>query len=150
MAVRFDTLHRKEQALFGLSTIRNGKWTAVVMLRLSGRTLRFSQLQRELGVSQKTLTVTLRGLERDGYISRTFFAIIPPRVDYSLTELGQEALALIEAWEDFAHRHRAVIAAARQHFDEVAPRAEGLPAAGSNMRQGLTAAVPIPWGYGIR
>jgi DNA-binding HxlR family transcriptional regulator len=127
VTVRSETLHRDPHAPDSLSTIRNGKWTAVVVLRLRERTLRFSQLQRELGVSQKTLTVTLRGLERDGFISRTSFATIPPRVDYTLTELGNEALALFEAWEDFARRHRAAIAAARQHFDEIAPHPEAFP-----------------------
>lgn len=121
MTVRPEILHHDLDALDGLSTIRTGKWTVVVVLRLRAGTMRFSQLRRELGVSQKTLTLTLRGLERDGFITRTAFATIPPRVDYALTELGNEALAVFSAWEEFARQHWAAIAASRRHFDGTSP-----------------------------
>lgn len=102
-----------------LLTVRGGKWTMLVVLRLRGQTLRFSELRRIIpGVSQKTLTVTLRTLERDGFVSRTSFATIPPRVDYALTELGNEVLRVFEAWEEFAHRHWERVLASRQRFDE--------------------------------
>lgn len=117
MTVRPQNLHRDDDALEGLSTIRSGKWTITVVLRLRGRTLRFSQLQREIGVSQKTLTLTLRGLERDGFISRTSYPTIPPRVDYALTELGTEASSVLEAWEAFARKYRAVVETSRLRFD---------------------------------
>ena len=100
------------------SPIRGGKWTVTVVLRLRGRTLRFSQLQREIGVSQKTLTLTLRGLERDGFVSRTSYATSPPRVDYALTELGTDASGVLEIWEAFARKHRAVVEASRRRFDD--------------------------------
>lgn len=91
-----------------------------VVLQLRGQTLRFSELRRVIpGVSQKTLTVTLRTLERDGFVSRTSFATIPPRVDYALTELGNEVLRVFEAWEDFTHRHWGRVLASRQRFDEM-------------------------------
>ena len=118
MTVRPEDLHRDDDALEGLSTFRSGKWTITVVLRLRDRTLRFSQLQREIGVSQKTLTLTLRGLERDGFITRKSFPTIPPRVDYALTELGNEALHVLEAWEAFARKHRAVVEASRRRFDD--------------------------------
>ena len=98
--------------------VRNSKWTIAVVLRLRGHTLRFTELRREIGVSQKTLTATLRALERDGIISRTSFATIPPRVDYALTDLGREALRVFEAWEDFAVKHWAQVIASRQRFDD--------------------------------
>jgi DNA-binding HxlR family transcriptional regulator len=119
VTARPDQLH-PDDALQGLSTITTGKWTIIVVLRLGGGTLRFSQLRRELAISQKTLTVTLRGLERDGFVSRTSYATIPPRVEYALTELGNEALGVFEAWEAFARKHWAVVAAARQRFDGAA------------------------------
>ena len=117
LTVRSQHLH-DEQGLVALSPIRGGKWTVSVVLRLRGRTLRFSQLQREIGVTQKTLTVTLRGLERDGFVSRTSYATIPPRVEYALTELGAEASAVLEVWEAFALSHRQTVEAARRRFDE--------------------------------
>jgi DNA-binding HxlR family transcriptional regulator len=99
-------------------TIKSGKWTMSVILHLRGQTLRFTELRRGIpGVSQKTLTVTLRTLERDGFVSRTSFATIPPRVDYALTELGNEVLRVFEAWEAFSQRHWAHVLASRQRFD---------------------------------
>lgn len=99
-------------------TVKSGKWTISVILHLRGQTLRFSELRRGIaGISQKTLTMTLRTLERDGFVSRTSFATIPPRVDYALTELGNEALRVFEAWEDFAQRHWTHVLASRQRFD---------------------------------
>lgn len=101
-----------------LLTVKSGKWTMSVVLQLRGQTLRFSELRRVIpGVSQKTLTVTLRNLERDGFVSRTSFATIPPRVDYALTDLGNEVLRVFEAWEDFAHRRWSHVLASRQRFD---------------------------------
>ena len=65
------------------------KWSILVMAVLSRRSMRFSELKRSLGsISQKVLTMTLRGLERDGYITRKVTPSIPPRVDYNLNELG--------------------------------------------------------------
>src|SRR5262245_26202620 len=65
------------------------KWSMQVVMELSSGTKRFSELKRALdGVSQRMLTLTLRGLERDGLINRHVTPIIPPRVDYELTELG--------------------------------------------------------------
>lgn len=107
--------------------VRNSKWTIAVVLRLRAHTLRFTELRREIGVSQKTLTATLRALERDGIISRTSFATIPPRVDYALTDLGREALRVFEAWEDFAVRHWAQVIASRQRFDDAIDRHSAEP-----------------------
>jgi DNA-binding HxlR family transcriptional regulator len=98
--------------------VRNGKWTLVVVLKLRDSTLRFSELRRQIGgVSQKALTATLRALERDGLVSRTSYATIPPRVDYALTGLGREALRVFEAWEDFALKYTAEVLASRRRFD---------------------------------
>jgi DNA-binding HxlR family transcriptional regulator len=101
-----------------LLTTRNSKWTLIVVLHLRRDTMRFSELQRDIGtISQKALTASLRALERDGFVSRTSYATIPPRVDYALTELGYEALKAFEAFEAFASRHWYRVLEARHQFD---------------------------------
>ncbi len=70
------------------------KWSVLVVGRLGNRTMRFGELKREIGsISQRMLTLTLRGLERDGLVRRTVYPTIPPRVDYELTALGRSLLA---------------------------------------------------------
>ena len=102
-----------------MQVVRPGKWTLVVIRLLREETLRFNELKRHAnGVSQKMLTTTLRELERDGFITRTIFATIPPRVDYALTALGSELLELADSWRVFAARNRAEVELARQRFDD--------------------------------
>ena len=89
-----------------------------LLLHLRRDTMRFSELQHDIGaISQKALTQSLRALERDGFVSRTSYATIPPRVDYALTELGYEALKAFEAFEAFAARHWHTVLEARAVFD---------------------------------
>ncbi|MCC7117649.1 MAG: helix-turn-helix transcriptional regulator [Anaerolineales bacterium] len=80
------------------------KWTVLVMGLLESRPRRFSELKREVeGISQKMLTQTLRDLERDGLITRTVFAQVPPRVEYEITPLGRtlcEPIAAIRRWAE--------------------------------------------------
>jgi DNA-binding HxlR family transcriptional regulator len=80
------------------------KWTALVIGLLDERTMRFSELQHSIGgISQKMLTQTLRNLERDGLVTRTIYAEVPPRVEYSLTTLGKtlaKPLAEIRQWAE--------------------------------------------------
>ncbi|MET3927548.1 helix-turn-helix domain-containing protein [Devosia sp. 2618] len=98
--------------------VRPGKWSLTVITLLRSGTLRFSELKRVAdGISQKTLTVTLRELERDGFVTRTMFATIPPRVDYELTGLGQELLKLADGMLLFAARNGKEVLAARERFD---------------------------------
>lgn len=98
--------------------VRPGKWTLTIVTLLREQTLRFNELKRHAGgISQKTLTITLRELERDGFVTRTMFATIPPRVDYELTDLGRELLELADSWRVFAGRNRAQVEAARERFD---------------------------------
>ena len=69
------------------------KWSVLVVSRLGDGPLRFNELRRAIGgISQRMLTLTLRGLERDGLITRTVYPTIPPRVDYALTALGRDLL----------------------------------------------------------
>lgn len=113
-----DTIH--DATIDQMLMVRGGKWTVAVVLKLRDDTLRFSELRREIGVSQKALTATLRALERDGLVSRTSYATIPPRVDYALTDLGREALRVFEAWMDFSAKYSAEVLASRQRFDDAA------------------------------
>jgi len=102
-----------------LLNTRQSKWNVTVVLHLRRDTKRFSELQREIGtISQKMLTASLRALERDGFVSRTSYATIPPRVDYALTSLGAEALKAFEAFEQFALQHWPQVMEARRLFDE--------------------------------
>ena len=103
----------------GMLVVRPGKWTLTIVMLLREETQRFNELRRQAaGISQKTLTSTLRELERDGFVRRTMFATIPPRVDYQLTELGREFLALADGWRTFAARNRLQVEAARRVFDQ--------------------------------
>ena len=88
------------------------KWTVVVVAHLGNGKMRFNELKREItGISQKMLAGTLRGLERDGFVSRTIFPVIPPRVEYELTELGVQLFEPIRALGKFAMDHRVHIEA---------------------------------------
>jgi len=102
--------------------VRPGKWTLVVISELRQGTRRFNQLRRSMGgVSQKSLTITLRELERDGFVTRTAYATIPPRVDYALTEMGLDLLHLADDWRNFALRNRDAVIEARERFDAIQP-----------------------------
>ena len=99
------------------------KWSTLIVVRLGKRTHRFNELHREIdGISQRMLTLTLRQLVRDGLVSRTAYATVPPRVDYELTELGRTLLAPVTALHEWAVAHRDDIRQARADHDE----AEGL------------------------
>ena len=94
------------------------KWSVLVVTRLGSSPLRFSELRRELhGISQKMLTTTLRGLERDGFVTRTVTPSIPPRVDYELTDLGRDLLVPVSALGSWAIRNKERVEAARKVFD---------------------------------
>lgn len=95
------------------------KWSLYVVGTLSGGSRRFNELKREIeGISQRMLTLTLRGLERDGLVTRTVFPSIPPRVDYALTELGRTLLEPVTALIAWADDNKPAIAQARRRFDE--------------------------------
>jgi len=94
------------------------KWSVMIVALLGDGPMRFSELRRAIGgISQKMLTTTLRGLERDGYLTRTVTPSIPPRVDYALTDLGRELLGPISALKEFALGNRVRIEDARDRFD---------------------------------
>jgi DNA-binding HxlR family transcriptional regulator len=94
-------------------------WSVYVIHVLDeARTLRFSELRREVdGISQRMLTVTLRGLERDGMVRRTVYPEIPPRVEYSLTPLGSTLRQLIRGLVAWAGAHLTEVDTARASYD---------------------------------
>jgi DNA-binding HxlR family transcriptional regulator len=103
------------------------KWSVYVVGLLGAGPKRFSELKRTIeGISQRMLTLTLRGLERDGLVTRTVFPSVPPRVDYELTPLGHTLLAPVRALADWAQANGQEIHAARARFDA---RAVPLPGA---------------------
>ena len=73
------------------------KWSMLIIVSLEDGAVRFNALRRRIGVTQKVLASTLRGLERDGYVTRTTAPTIPPRVDYALTDMGREILVPVRA-----------------------------------------------------
>jgi len=94
------------------------KWSVLVVVMLGDGPKRFNELRRSIAsISQRMLTLTLRGLERDGLVTRTVFATIPPRVDYELTELGRSLLRPVDALGSWAREHHAKIVRARERFD---------------------------------
>jgi DNA-binding HxlR family transcriptional regulator len=97
------------------------KWSVLVVSLLGDGAMRFSELRRLIGgISQKMLTTTLRGLERDGFVTRTVTPTIPPRVDYELTSLGRDLLVPVRALSDWARRNRSRVEKARARFDQMA------------------------------
>jgi DNA-binding HxlR family transcriptional regulator len=94
------------------------KWTVLVVNYLGNGTMRFNELKRTIsGISQKMLTATLRGLERDGFVTRTVFPTIPPRVEYELTDLGRDLLVPLRALGVWSVANHDRILAARSRFD---------------------------------
>jgi DNA-binding HxlR family transcriptional regulator len=94
------------------------KWTVLIIRRLSNGTLRFAQLRRSVdGISQKVLTNTLRGLERDGIVTRRIYASVPPKVEYSLTSLGRSLCNLVEGICDWSEANIEQVQEARKVYD---------------------------------
>ena len=94
------------------------KWSVLIVMLLGDGPRRFNELKRTVGgISQRMLTLTLRGLERDGLVTRTQFATIPPRVDYELTDLGRSLAVPVKVLGAWAHANQPAIAAARAAYD---------------------------------
>ena len=94
------------------------KWSVLVIMALSQGPQRFTELRDKIGgISQKMLTTTLRGLERDGLVTRSIFPTIPPRADYALTDLGRDLTMPVIALGEWARRNQGRIEAARVVFD---------------------------------
>lgn len=99
-----------------------GKWSVPILLAAIDAPVRFSQLERLIqGVSRRMLTLTLRNLERDGLLTRTVYPTVPPRVEYTATDIARELRASLAGLIHWAEAHRADIAAARADYDRRRP-----------------------------
>jgi DNA-binding HxlR family transcriptional regulator len=102
----------------GVLDVIGSKWTVLIVPALLDRPLRFGELRRRLdGITQKSLTQALRQLERDGFVQRTQFPTIPPRVDYALTPLGRRVAALLGSIRDWAQENLVEVLTARANYD---------------------------------
>src|SRR6266487_97567 len=113
-ATVFDSQYGTRQVLDLLAE----KWTALVLYAMAVRVRRHGELKREIkGISQKMLTRTLRNLERDGLVKRTVYHVVPPRVEYALTPLGETLSELLKDICTWAETHFAEIEDARVDYD---------------------------------
>jgi DNA-binding HxlR family transcriptional regulator len=100
------------------------RWTGLVLLALEQGTLRFNELRRRIeGISQKMLTQTLRGLERDGFVRRTVYPTVPVTVEYMLTPLGSSLCQTMDVLRTWASTHIDDVHAARRSYEQDAARA---------------------------
>lgn len=94
------------------------KWTVFVVGLLSNGPMRFNEIRKSVGsISQRMLTLTLRGLERDGMVTRTVYPTIPPRVEYELTAMGRTLIEPVKAIGEWAIANRTQVEESRQEFD---------------------------------
>lgn len=106
------------QAVSSILARIGDKWSVLIIMALGDSPRRFNEIKRMVGgISQRMLTLTLRGLERDGLVTRTVFPTIPPRVDYELTALGRSLRKPVEALGAWAFAHLSEIQSARKRFD---------------------------------
>jgi len=96
------------------------KWTVLVVGSLSQRTKRFSELKKEIsGVSQKMLTQTLRGMERDGLLTRKVYPTVPPKVEYTLTDLGLSLITMLNEIRNWSEGNIGKVLEAQQDYDAI-------------------------------
>ena len=119
MSLTDTSLHANCSAMSDVLSRIGDKWSVMVVGMLSRNgTLRFNELKRLInGVSQRMLTLTLRNLERDGLVTRTIFPEVPPRVEYSLTEMGKTLDGPISKLWDWSAEHHTAIIDAREIYD---------------------------------
>ena len=95
-------------AIARISKVIQGKWTMVIIYILSEGTLRFSEIKRKLpNVTEASLTKDLRLLERHGIIHREVYPVVPPKVEYSITEMGKDFLPILDSIEKWAQKYTA-------------------------------------------
>jgi DNA-binding HxlR family transcriptional regulator len=119
-----DTLHSGDCRNVARVLSRIGdKWSVLVIILLAEQPRRFNELRRAIeGISQRMLTLTLRGLERDGLLMRHLTPVIPPRVDYQLTDLGRSLCKPVKALGAWAKEHGHAIEMSQQRFDREQPK----------------------------
>jgi DNA-binding HxlR family transcriptional regulator len=96
------------------------KWTVLVVGSLSQKTKRFSELKKEIsGVSQKMLTQTLRGMERDGLLTRKVYPTVPPKVEYTLTDLGLSLITMLNEIRNWSEGNIEKVLASQKEYDAI-------------------------------
>ncbi|MET0450615.1 MAG: helix-turn-helix domain-containing protein [Mycobacterium sp.] len=120
-----EMLATQSDVLLGACPVRDvldrigDKWSVLVIALLGDGSMRFMELKRSIGlVSQRMLTRTLRGLERDGLITRTVHPVVPPRVDYALTDVGRGLHGILANLATWSFTHAGDVAEARARYDE--------------------------------
>jgi DNA-binding HxlR family transcriptional regulator len=104
------------------------KWSVLIVMLLGAEAKRFSEIRRLVGgISQRMLTLTLRGLERDGFVRRTVHPTAPPSVDYALTDLGRSLLGPISWLGEWAFAHRDEVLQARIRFEAASAKPVDAP-----------------------
>jgi DNA-binding HxlR family transcriptional regulator len=117
------TAHDRVQCRAVASTLARigDKWTVMVVGALSQDTLRYTELHRSVdGISQRMLTLTLKGLEEDGLVARTVYPTIPPRVEYALTDLGRTLIRPLNTLFEWTVAHRPAMLEARKAYARAA------------------------------
>ncbi len=119
------TLHKSKDPRADMCPVRDvidrlaNRWTILILHELEGGTLRFSQLNARIeDVSRRMLAQTLRNLEQDGLVTRTIFPTVPPRVDYTLTPLGQSLLEPMHGLIRWARKNHEAVRSARAAQNE--------------------------------
>ncbi len=103
----------------GVLDLIANKWTVLILHTLSGSAMRHNELARALGdISQKVLTQNLRALERNGFILRTVYPVVPPHVEYALSPLGKKLLGAVETITKWAEGNFRDVVLARERFDK--------------------------------
>lgn len=116
---KHDLLHTDCQQIGQVLARVGDKWSILIIMLLAKKPHRFTEIKRAInGISQRMLTVCLRGLERDGLIKRTVFAVMPPHVEYKLTPLGHSLTTPVIALGTWASEHIGDIKAARAVYDD--------------------------------
>ncbi|MDB5283025.1 MAG: transcriptional regulator, HxlR family [Bacteroidota bacterium] len=115
--------------------LMGGRWKLLILMRLTSGTQRFGELKKKItNITERMLTLQLREMEADGLITRQVFAEVPPRVEYTLTEIGKELISICDALHTWGARHRFQVAgevSALSH-DDVAEFSDSPPSAQLN------------------
>lgn len=94
------------------------KWSMMILQTICHQSLRYSEIHRQInGISQKMLTSSLRRLERDGIVKRTVYPVVPPKVEYELTQLGSSVFDIVDALREWSIEHLAEVKVARAAYD---------------------------------
>jgi DNA-binding HxlR family transcriptional regulator len=121
-AAKYDALPSEApeacRAVGAVLSLVGDKWSVMIIAILGNGPMRFTEIKRAIGgISQRMLTLTLRGLERDGLVTRKQFETIPPRVDYELTALGSSLRQIVEPLNAWARAHMHDMKRARESYD---------------------------------